>query len=537
MDGLFQRLILFCATVVVALGIYFVVVESSTSRYSVFKLARAEAATPEQLLAAKDDANARFSGPKLHRGDVARLAEMNEEFAKVIEHVQPAVVSIDTTIHEQKPAVRMYREVEITLPNGEKKMVRAPMERPELMDFDFKWDIPGVGSGVFISEAGHIITNHHVVLDVDNIVVTTHDGEVFQAELIGADSTVDIAVLRVKNARDRKFPVLNFADSDQAHPGELVFAFGNPFGLTQSITQGMVNGIGRRFVGDLESAYIQTDAVINPGNSGGPLANIFGEVIGINVIVYSGQQDPSGRQLQAWQGIGLALPSNRAIESYEDIMRLGLRIRPYLGVVFNELTPEGAEAIGLETGKGALINQLEEDSPARGILEAGDVVLRIGAEEIGSVSDAGRVIKDQEPGAPLPIEVWRKGARQLLGVELGEFSDVNQIARLPKELGTLADPKDIREAIGLTLRELTARDRQDTGMPADLGAIFVRSVAPGSPLSRHLLLHDVIHEVNGQAIWSEDQFYQLLSKLPPDESATMMLTRKQRRYYLELRPG
>tara|TARA_R110002096_G_scaffold206192_10_gene392399 strand:- start:16165 stop:17754 length:1590 start_codon:yes stop_codon:yes gene_type:complete len=524
-----QRIAFFAAAVVATLLVYFPIA-SSADRYSLYKvLGRMPASIEEPTLPSH----------RLTDSEVPNFSQLNQEYTRVIAHVIPSVVSIDTTSAKQVPELEIVKSKamrSMRMPDGKEATVMIPTET-RVTSRDIFTEIPGVGSGVFISEDGHIITNHHVVQGADDILVTTHDQQQFNAIVIGADSTVDLAVLLIPDAGDRKFPVLNFADSESIQPGQIVFAFGNPFGLSESITQGIINGTGRRFYGSSDNAYIQTDAVINPGNSGGPLSDIYGQVVGINVIAYAGEQDPDPRRVRAWQGMGLALPSNRVVRAYEEVMNLGQRKRPYLGVIFNEVKQEMADAVGLEEASGAMIYSLEEDSPARDILQEGDIVLEIGGEPVQSVMDASRTIRSQSPETPVEINVWRKGANQSVKVKLAQFHDVNQIARLPAILSEGLTMSELRSSLGLLLRELTPRDKIESGMPKDLGGIFVWRVDEQSPMSGHVEGYDLIHEINGHPVWTEEDFYTLLSELPTDQPSTMMLTRNRRRYYLEFRPG
>ena len=530
--------LLYLAVAGASVLLYALVLTASPDRYSLFKMMLGVPAADGELRA-PDEVSASPSLPHLTRRDIPELVKLNDQFAAVFDRVMPAVVSIDVGELSADPSVRLksYRRGKIKLPNGEEREIMVPVEWEwdDNRQSDMVHEIPGVGSGVIIDEDGYIVTNHHVVLDADNIAVTTHKGERFFAELIGADSTVDMAVLRIKDGKGRKFPVLRFGDSDRIRPGEIVFAFGNPFGLSESITQGIINGTRRRFIDDLANEYIQTDAVINPGNSGGPLTNIFGEFVGMNAIVYAGQQDKP----QGWQGISLALPSNRVLRCYEELMELGQRVRPYLGVLFNDVTDQIRAAKGFTEKGGAYILNLEPDSPAGSILHPGDIVLRIGGKEIKSASAATKVIQKQAPSVPLEFVIWREGKEQSVTVELGQFRDVNQIALLPALFGKKPSPDQLKAELGLLLRELTPGDRKETGMPADLGGIFLWGVKPESPLAGHLEGHDMVHEVNGKPVWTEKEFYELLSALPSSESPSLVLTRNRRRYYLQFRaaPG
>jgi len=523
----------------VTLLLYGLILSANPDRYSMFKVVMALPASDRELRSPGDDSSHAPSLPHLTRRDIPDLARLNDQYATVFDHVMPAVVSIDVGELSADPSVRLksYRRGTIKLPSGEEREIMVPVEWEwdENRQSDLIHEIPGVGSGVIIDEDGYIVTNHHVVLDADNIVVTTHGGQRFSAELIGADSTVDMAVLRIKDGKGRKFPVLRFGDSERLRPGEIVFAFGNPFGLSESITQGIVNGTRRRFIDDLANEYIQTDAVINPGNSGGPLTNVLGEFVGMNAIVYAGQHEKP----QGWQGISLALPSNRVLRCYEELMELGQRVRPYLGVLFNDVGEQTRSARGFTGKGGAFIFNLEPDSPAGKILHPGDIVMRIGGVTIKSASAATKVIQQQSPAVPLEFIIWREGKEQSVKVELGQFRDVNQIALLPTIFSQKPAPDKLKAELGLLLRELTPGDRKETGMPADLGGIFLWGVKPESPLAGHLEGHDMVHEINGKPVWTEKEFYQLMSELPSSKTPSVVLTRNRRRYYLQFRaaPG
>jgi S1-C subfamily serine protease len=525
---LMRPVLLYLAVAGLSLLLYGLILSANPDRYSLFKVLLGIPAADVQLRAPGETGAP--SPPHLSRREIPDLARLNDQFAAVFNRVMPAVVSIDVSSEDPSVRLKRYRKGTIKLPNGKEREIMVPVE----WEWDSVDEIPGVGSGVIIDEEGYIVTNHHVVLDADNISVTLHGGEHYTAELIGADSTVDMAVLRIKDSGGRKFPVLRFGDSDRLRPAEIVFAFGNPFGLSESITQGIVNGTRRRFIDDLANEYIQTDAVINPGNSGGPLANIFGEFIGMNAVVYAGQRDKP----QAWQGISLALPSNRVLRCYEELMALGQRVRPYLGVLFNDLGTQARETAKFTGGGGALIYDIEPDSPAGRLLHPGDIVLRIGTHDVGSASAASKAIQHEQPGVPLDFLIWREGREQTVEVRLGQFRDVNQIALLPGVFSKkpAPGPEQLKTELGLVLRELTPGDRQETGMPADLGGIFLWGVDPESPLSGHLERHDMIHEINGKPVWTEAQFYELMGGLATSKEPSLVLTRNRRRYYLQFRP-
>lgn len=533
-----RRILQGVVLILTTLLLYGTILSLQPEHYSLFRLIWRVPATAEQLGAAETPGSSRAARPvKLRPSEVPSLARMDEEYRRVVAHVMPAVVSIDIAESAQEPSYRLkeYRRGKIQLPNGQEREVWIPAKWEIEDNYNFTQEIPGVGSGVFLSEDGEIATNHHVVLDADHIRVTTHDKQVYDAELIGADSTADVAILRVKDPRGRKFPVLSFADSDRLRTGQIVFAFGNPFGLAESVTQGVVNGTGRRFAVDVANEYIQTDAVINPGNSGGPLTNVFGEAVGINVIAYAA--DGSRSASRAWQGIGLALPANRVLSSFARLMELGARERPYLGVLFNRLRPEKAAALHLEGKKGVLIRSVEPDSPGKDRLKPGDVVLEIAGSPVGEVTEATEVLQCQTAGQDVEVLLWRGEQEMRLRVPLGEVTDVNQIALMPEVLRRKLSADQLKSELKLVLRELTEGDRRETGMPDDLGGIFIFGVDESSGLVGHLERYDLVHEINGTPVWTEKEFYELLAKLPPDRVSKMVLTRNRRRYFLQFDPA
>lgn len=538
-DGsLGKRVLQGAVLILMTLLLYGTILSLQPEHYSLFRLLWRVPATAEQLASLEPAGQSGSARPeKLRRFEVPSLARLDEEYRRVVDHVMPAVVSIDIAESSQEPSYRLkeYRRGKMRMPNGEEREVWIP-EKWEIEDVNFFQELPGVGSGVFLSEDGDIVTNHHVVLDADNIRVTTHDKQVYEAELIGADSTADVAILRVKDARGRKFPVLNFADSDRLRTGQIVFAFGNPFGLAESVTQGVVNGTGRRFAIDVANEYIQTDAVINPGNSGGPLTNIYGETVGINVIAYAadGSRAEAGR---TWQGIGLALPSNRVLGSFARLMELGARERPYLGVLFNRLRPEKAAALQFEGKKGVLIYSVEEDSPGRQVLKPGDVVMEIAGAPVAEVAEATAALQRQTAGTEIEVLLWRGGKEVRLRVPLGQVTDVNQIATLPEVLRRKLGAEELKKELKLVLRELTEGDRRETGMPDDLGGIFIFGVDENSGLAGHLEPYDLVHEIGGTPVWTEKEFYSLLAGLDPDGVSRLVLTRNRRRYFLQLDPA
>ncbi len=257
----------------------------------------------------------------------------------------------------------------------------------------------GLGSGFIISEDGYVCTNHHVVANVDSVKVKI-DGDSYDAEIIGSDQKTDIALLKIKSRK--KFNPVYLGDSDTVQVGDWAIAIGNPFGLDKTFTTGVISAIGRKDL-DLMGGYqsfIQTDASINPGNSGGPLINIYGEVIGINRMIYS----RSG----GYMGIGFAIPINRAKTVLAQLQKHGKIKRGYMGVQIVPFTEEYAEKIGMKTNEGALVGGIVGGSPAeKGGVKVGDVITHVNGRKIEDFGDLVELVDKTPIGKTLKVRVWR----------------------------------------------------------------------------------------------------------------------------------
>ncbi len=510
-----QKWMIQSGMVLLALIIYYFIAASSPDRYSIFKVLKGEPAPMSQITVERPQVD----GPRLKPGDVPSLATLNREYKRIINHVLPSLVTVETEGKEQQQVgVKVIPDQ------------NAPSGFQTLPDYQLV-EVSDVGSGVFISADGHIITNNHIVLGATRIFVTTSERQRFRAEVIGAEMQTDVAILRLMETKGKSFPVLNFSDSDVAAVGDIVLALGSPFGLSGSVTQGVISGTNRRFEGVGSSSFFQTDAEIYPGNSGGPLVNIYGEIIGINVLVYSGR---SGRATSP--GVSLALPSNQAIATYEFIMSRGRRARSFLGVLFNPLTEAKIAELGTENG--VLISQVLPDSPAaKAGLKKDDVVLSVAGENVKMVDNILSRIRDWDARVPMPLAIWRD--HQIIPIEawLGELSDVNLLGVLPNPLGSISSTEDLKGMLGIELHQLSSWEIRDIGLPPDFGGIAVESVQEDSPLNGYFLSFDIIHTINGKAIWTREDFYEALAKVSTTQPTAIVLTRGDRRYYLELRPN
>jgi serine protease Do len=266
---------------------------------------------------------------------------------------------------------------------------------------------------------GTIVTNNHVVAGADRIQVTMNDGRSFDAELVGRDPATDLAVIQID--ADKPLPYVTFGNSDEARVGDWVLTIGNPFGLENSVTMGIVSASGRSIGAGRYDDFLQIDAPINRGNSGGPAFNTKGEVIGVNTAIFS----PSGGSV----GIGFAIPSDMVQEIVAELQDDGHVQRGWLGVRIQPVTEDIAEGLDLDAPKGALIAEVTDDSPAEAAgLAAGDVVLSVNDKPIDDVRDLTRSIARLDPGADAELGLWRQGENETVTVELGAFPEPEQVA-------------------------------------------------------------------------------------------------------------
>ncbi len=306
------------------------------------------------------------------------LEAMDNEFTELVDHVIPSVVSITTTTAPDREAlVRQFFG-----------LARGGVAQSNKM-----------GSGMIVSPDGHIVTNWHVINGASQVTVQLSDGRALPARIAGADQRSDIAVLKVDATG---LAPIAFGDSESVRVGQMVFAVGNPFGLQETVTQGIISAKGRRTTSEAANEFFQTSTTINPGNSGGPLIDIRGKVIGINNFIIS----RSGGS----EGIGFAIPSNVAKRVYDDIVQRGRVIHPWLGVVMRPLNASLARQLGLADARGALVAATMAGSPAeRGGLTGGDVITSFNGHQIRDVKDLRNRVAEVEIGTPATMEILRSG--------------------------------------------------------------------------------------------------------------------------------
>jgi serine protease Do len=433
-------------------------------------------------------------------------------FADLAEQVAPAVVSVITASFESSPRGRSrgIDPFQFFFGPRDREEQRQPQQR------EFRND--SGGSGFIISADGFVITNHHVVRGADRVQVQQGD-KTYDAEVKGTDEETDLALLKIES--DDELAYLPLGDSDKLRVGAWVMAIGNPFGLENTVTVGVVSAKGRR-IGLSQATtsfedFIQTDAAINFGNSGGPLVNISGEVIGINTAINYGAEN-----------VGFAVPVSILKQVLPQLTETGKVRRGYLGIEVDDLTPESAEAFDLDHTNGALVIRVIDGLPAqKGGLKAGDIILEVDGTQVENTRDLIAYVSGQGPDATVEIKILRRGDRLTKSVNLAErpgdgTSDTSESES--QESGI--------EWLGLRYQDLKPSDRTNHGLDDDLRGVWILEVSPRSPLYDYGVrtgeVISVITEVNGEEIDGVDDFERILNNLDSGERFRLYIRRFSR---------
>ena len=362
----------------------------------------------------------------------------------------------------------------------------------------------GLGSGVIVSSDGYILTNSHVVKGADAIKVSLNDGRELTAKVVGSDPQTDLAVIKV-DAKD--LPAITFADSEKVEVGDRVLAVGNPFGIGQTVTSGMVSGLGRATMGLDYEDFIQTDAAINPGNSGGALVDGEGRLIGINTAILS----RSGGS----QGIGFAIPANLAHSVMEQLAATGKVVRGYVGVILQDITPELAAQFKLAKPEGALVTDVKPDSPAeKAGLQEGDIVTKFDGKGVKDLRHLRFTVAMMAPGQKASMDVLRNGKTQSIDLNIGSQPKDRGVARGERgRQSPEAQDDDNGTLNGVGVADLDAQARREFDVPAAVRGALVTSVDPDSAAATAgLQPGDVIQEINRQRVKNAEEAVKLTEK-------------------------
>jgi Do/DeqQ family serine protease len=470
------------------------------------------------LVGCKANTSPTLGLPSSSPGPIVPSGAPQTSYAEVVSRVSPAVVTVQA-----------------------ERRVRAPQQAPFLNDpffrdfFGNRGLVPdqqpreslqhGLGSGVIVSADGYILTNHHVIDGAEQIRVDFTDNRSFDAKVVGSDSLSDLAVLKIETSN---LPVLTLGDSDQVRVGDVVLAIGNPLGIGQTVTMGIISAKGRATGlsdGSFED-FLQTDAAINRGNSGGALVSTNGQLIGINSQILS----PSGGNI----GIGFAIPANMAKNVMDQLIKDGKVRRGKLGVTIQPVTSDIAASLGLKQVGGALINSVEPGGPAdKAGLKQGDVIVALNGQPVLDSNTLRNRIASSPPGTEVTITYVRDGREQTTRATLGELTAAN--ARGDNNNGNDQAPAGTGK-LGISVQPLTPEIAQQLRLPPTTQGVVIAALDPTGPAADARLQEgDVIQQVNGQQIRSVSDLASAIDK-NGQKPALLLVNRGGNTIYVPVRP-
>lgn len=437
------------------------------------------------------------------------LTKTGQAMAEIAEAVNPTIVNISTTrtikIHERSgpffddPFFRRFF-------GDQFRQFKMPKEHKTA----------SLGSGVIVSSGGYILTNYHVIKDADEIKVLLSDKREFKGKVVGTDPKTEIAVIKIEATN---LPTITWGDSNKLKVGEVVLAIGNPYGLNQTVTMGIVSAVGRANVGIAEyEDFIQTDAAINPGNSGGALVNVRGELIGINTAIFS----TSG----GYQGIGLAIPSNMAKDVMDSLISKGKVIRGWFGVSVQSITQELAKQFNLQEEKGALVGDVIEDSPAeKAGIQRGDVIIEYEGKRVDEPYQLRNMVANTAPGKEVELKIIRENNTKTIKVTIGE---------LPAEMQKSSKGEYNNLLKGVIVQNLTPELFNQMNLPKRLKGVIISDIDEDSPAAMALMKGDIIQEINRRRINNVNDYEEIVSKIRPGEDVMLLIFRNGSSMFIPL---
>lgn len=430
-------------------------------------------------------------------------------FADLAARVTPAVVNISTTST-------------VVVPGNPFRHLPAPGDDSPLSELfkhfrnqpDRQMKQLSIGSGIIISKDGYVITNNHMVDDTDEIRVKVSGGRELKARVVGRDLKTDLALLKISSPFEN-LPVLTLGDSDKMRVGDWVLAVGNPFGLEHSVTQGIISATGRVLGSGPFDNFLQTDTPINPGNSGGPLVNLQGEVIGITTAIVSGGQ-----------GIGFAIPSALAKPVIDQLKEKGRVVRGWIGVGAQTVTPEIARSFTLKEARGALVGDVEQESPAaRAGIRQGDVIVSFAGRVVQDANALSRQVAETPVGKRARVQLVREGRELAITVQVRELHEDPQAAPRAAAPG---------QTLGLTVEELSEALRLHAKIEDTSGLVVVELEPGGRADQAGVRRGDLVKEVNRQPVHSLAEYQKALHDTPAGEPVLLLLKRGKQTLYASL---
>jgi len=443
---------------------------------------------------------------KISQKSMDILTDLGQAMAEIAEAAKPSIVNISTTrtvqIKDQvnpffnDPFFRRFFGDQFNMPKERKT--------------------PSLGSGVIVTSDGYILTSSHVIQGAEEIKVTLSDKREFKGKIIGNDQMTDIGVIKIDSDN---LPAIKWGDSDSLRVGETVLAIGSPYGLSQTVTMGIVSAVGRANVGiaDYED-FIQTDAAINPGNSGGGLVNVKGELVGINTAIFS--------TTGGYQGIGFAVPVNMAKNVMDSLIDKGKVIRGWFGITIQPLTPELAKQFNLTDDKGALIGDVIENSPAeKAGLQRGDVIIEYDGKKIDEPVQLRNMVANTPPGEKVEIKIIRNNKIETKQITIGELpADTQKISQTPYD----------NALKGVMVQDLTPEIMNRYKLPDKLKGVIVSGVTEDSPANMVLAQGDVIMEINRESIYNTEDYKTVVSRLKPQDDILLLIFRNGSSLFITL---
>jgi len=454
--------------------------------------------------AAWSETHASDSKISSHTSDV--LSTIGQATAEIAEAVSPAVVNISTmrTVKMQGGGNPFFDDPFFRRFFGDQ--FRAPKERKTA----------SLGSGVIVDRKGFILTANHVIQGADEIKVTLSDKREFKGRIIGVDAMTDIGIIKIEADN---LPTIKWGDSDRLRVGETVLAIGSPYGLSQTVTMGIVSAVGRANVGiaDYED-FIQTDAAINPGNSGGALVNIRGELVGINSAIFS----TSG----GYQGIGFAIPTSMAKSVMNSLINKGKVIRGWMGVTIQNLTPELAKQFALHDDKGVLVGDVVEGGPAeKAGLQRGDIIIEFEGKRIEEPNQIRNMVANTEPGQTVEMKIMRENRKEIMKVMIGD---------VPADMQKPSKGEYDNLLNGVSVQDLTTEVFSKLNLPKKIKGVVVTGVEEESPAALLLMRGDIVQEINRQRITSVSDYEKVVSTIKQDKDILLLIYRGGSSLYITL---